>query len=483
MGGIAISFGKSGEKELEKILNKIKHRGKKIEINKFGKVILGETSIFTDEDPSGISSAQEDVYIMLDGFVYQNDNYASSGKTKLLVNQFKDKGVKFLEELKGSFALAAVKGDKLFVARDPYGVKPLYYGKENGTLYFSSEIKGLLEVTNDINIFPQGHYYVSGEGFKKYKPFSVKRDFNFQDPYEASQKLKELFVEAIEKRTQENKRIGVLLSGGLDSSVLAAVANDVLNESLETFSVGIKDCPDLEAARAVTKFLGIRHQIMTYTVEEAMKILPEVIYHLESYDAPLVQSSIANYFVSKMASDIGCDSILCGEGADELFGGYHYVKDFDSEKDIEKELDDIFSIGHSMGFQRVDRMNSAHGLESHIPFMDENIIEFANAIPLEWKIKGDEQVEKWILRQTFSSDLPSEVVWRQKAQFSHGTGCQEVMGQMAEDTISDEEFEKEKIISDNRVIRTKEELLYYRIFKEFFPQKSVQELVVLWSDF
>ncbi len=483
MSGIAVSYGSSEEADLRRMLSKLEHRGDISGIETLDNIIMGYRSNHVNgDDSTGESdtfSSNGKASAVCDGYLF-NDELFDHDNSSLVTGMFQEKGNDFVEGLEGTFALAVTDGDSFLVARDPFGIKPLYYGNENGTTYFASEMKELIEVTEDINVFPPGHYYTPRHGFQPYGQETVEKRVITKDPEKAAHRLKQLMVRAVERRFLKNERPGILLSGGLDSSIVAAAARNI-TENLETFSVGIKGSPDLEAARLVAQHLDSRHREHVYTEEEIMQVLSQVIYHLESFDAPLVQSAIANYFASKLAAEAGCHAVLCGEGADELFGGYHYVKDLGSEEAVEHELQNIISIGHAMGFQRVDRMNSAHSLESHVPFMDQDVIEYAAAVPLDWKIYGKEQTEKWILRMAFTHDLPKKVVWRRKAQFSHGTGCNEMMEQVAEARISDEEFYKAREENEGVMLRTKEEHLYFRIFKEFYPQDSATDSVVQWS--
>ncbi len=483
MSGIAVSYGTSEEADLRRMLSKLEHRGEVTGIQRIGNMALGYCSNHINEGNSSENvttfSSNGKTSAVCDGYLF-SDELFDHDHSSLVAASFQEKGADFLKDLEGSYALAVTNGESLLVARDPFGIKPLYYGKNNGKIYFASEIKELAEVTEDINVFPPGHYYTPQKGFQPFAIDPQSSDEPMDDPENAASNLREIMVRAVEKRFLENEHPGVLLSGGLDSSIVAAAAKHN-NENLETFAVGLEGSPDLEAALLVAKHLDARHQQHVYTEEEIMQVLAKVIYHLESFDAPLVQSAIANYFASKLAAEAGCHSVLCGEGADELFGGYHYIKELESDEAVEKELLNIISIGHGMGFQRVDRMNSAHSLESHVPFMDHDLLEFALGTPLDWKIHGQKQIEKWILRQAFEDDLPNEVVWRRKAQFSHGTGCNEMMERLADTRVSNREFLKAQEQNDDILIRNKEEYLYYRIFKEFYPQESAAESVVQWS--
>ena len=484
MGGIAVSYGTSDESGLRRMLDKLKHRGNTTEIRAMDNVALGlrinnmHTGKQLGENNAVAGSGKFSA--VCDGYFFF-DTKLRHDYGKIVAKAYVEKGRDFLNNLEGSFALAVTDGDFLLAARDPFGIKPLYYGRNKGIIYFASEMKELLEVTTDINIFPPGHCYIPGEGFQKFTQDTVKTELFTNDPEKAANTLRQSMIQAVEKRYLQNEHPGILLSGGLDSSVVAAAVAQC-SESMRTFAVGLEGSPDLEAASLVARHLGAKHYEHVYTKEEIMDVLSEVIYYLESFDAPLVQSAVANYFASKLAAAAGCRSVLCGEGADELFGGYHYVKTLESEEAMQKEFENIFFMGHAMGFQRVDRMNSAHCLESYIPFMDGEILELAAVTPLDWKIHGPEQVEKWILRRAFLDDLPEEIVWRRKAQFSHGTNCDTIMDELSANRIKEAEFEKAKKENSHILLRTKEEYLYYSIFKEHFPQYGAIKSVLQWSE-
>lgn len=505
MGGIVVSLGDSPREKMFTMLEKLEHRGPSWGTWSRGQVTLGhrgqgpgdleknqarEGKVDKRDDPAGDvppgRGGSREISAVLDGYLHSHRMDPGENLKELSGALGRDKK-SYLRGLDGTFAFAVSDGEELLAARDPFGIKPLYYGSLGDNLYFTSEIKALQAVTPDINIFPPGSYYQPGQGFRSYlergKGAGEPKDKSpYGHPGEAASDLKRKMIKAVEKRLEGGEEPGVLLSGGLDSSIVAAAASQ-FSDQVKTFSVGVEGSPDLEAAETVAKSLGTRHYQYVYSLQEILQVLPRVIYHLESYDAPLVQSAIANYFASRMAAQEGCGSILCGEGADELFAGYHYIKDMPDQEQVEKELEKIMSIGHAMGFQRVDRMNSAHSLESHVPFMDRSVCQVAGILPLDWKIYGEQQVEKWILRVAFDGELPAEIVWRKKEQFSHGTGCNEVMGKLAGDSISDQEFARERDINGSRRVRTKEELLYYRLFKLYYPQEDAVESVALWSDF
>lgn len=484
MSGIVASDGASCITDITRMLDKLKHRGDTSGINVITNTALGYRSnkMNSNNQPATGETffTNGKVSAVCDGYLLEG-NHLKHDNSNLIVKSLQEQGKNFLKNLDGCFALAVTDGESLLAARDLFGIKPLYYGRNKDTMYFASEIKALAEVTTDIHHFPPGHCYTPKDGFQPFLGESSQTEIFLDGPQQAALQLKQLLTGAVEKHYLPEEHPGILLSGGLDSSIIASAALEN-SEKLKTFAVGLAGSPDLEAASLVARHLGAIHHEHIYTKDEIMQVLSEVIYYLESFDAPLVQSAIANYFASKLAAEAGCRSVLCGEGADELFGGYHYVKNMASPEKMKKEFQRILSIGHAMGFQRVDRMNNAHSLEPHIPFMCEEVVDFAAAVPLNWKIYGQDQTEKWILRLAFENDLPEEIIWRRKAQFSHGTGCHTIMEQISDFRITDEEFKRAKEQHSNVLLRTKEEYLYFSIFKEHFPQDMATKSVVQWSE-
>jgi asparagine synthase (glutamine-hydrolysing) len=264
--------------------------------------------------------------------------------------------------------------------------------------------------------------------------------------------------------------MGCWLSGGLDSSTMAVLARPHLDR-LHTFAAGLPGAPDLRFARQVAEFLGAIHHEVIVSLDDLLAVLPEVIYHLESFDALLVRSTLTNYLVTKYAADY-VGSVFSGEGADELFGGYAYLKELEPDQ-LPDELLDLIRRLHSLALQRVDRSASAHGLAVYIPFLDLDVADYAMRIPPQFKVRRkDKVIEKWILRQALADALPDEVLWRPKAKFWQGAGVGEVLAQYAEARISDEEFKCERTMPNGWALISKEELMYYRIFREHFGELS-----------
>lgn len=359
------------------------------------------------------------------------------------------------------FVRATAGHGQVELVRDPLGVAPLYFGfTKDGYLGFASEAKGLLGVTTDIHEFPPGHRYIDGalECYSELKPQPPE----IQPPIDMARELRRLLEVAVERRVH-GEAIGSWLSGGLDSSTLAALARPLVTR-LHTVAVGLPGAPDLEHARAVAEYLGTDHHEYVVDLADLLAVLSPVIYHLESFDALLVRSSLVNYLASKCASD-HVSVVLSGEAGDELFAGYEYLRDLNSAE-LPAELVDITKRLHNTALQRVDRSASAHGSVALVPFTDPDVVDYALRIPVEYKLRDG--VEKWILRRAMDGALPESVLNRRKSKFWQGAGVESLLADHADERISDADFGRERILANGWTLHTKEELLYYRIFREHF---------------
>jgi asparagine synthase (glutamine-hydrolysing) len=265
--------------------------------------------------------------------------------------------------------------------------------------------------------------------------------------------------------------VGVFLSGGLDSNLVAAIAARWYRErgeQLKTFAVGLEDSPDLEAARAVAEYLGTEHHEKVYTAEDALRVLPEVVRVIENFDPSLVRSAVPNYILAEFTAQY-VKVVLTGEGADEIFAGYEYLTEFETEEDLHAELVRIIEGLHNLNLQRGDRVTMAHGLEARVPFLEREMIELGLALPAGWKLAGEDQPEKRLLRQAFDGWLPDDFLWRKKAQFGDGSGAASVLQEKMEESVTEEEFERERREVEPP-LRTREEVAYYRIFREHFGE-------------
>lgn len=368
-------------------------------------------------------------------------------------------------------ALAAFQKGEAFLIRDGLGVSPLYYGEAEGTMVFASEVKALLGIADEIKEFPPGHKYLSGQGFIKFfglkevTPLPLEAD-------EAAYGLRSALEEVVEGYIQGRSEMGSLLSGGIDSSAISALAREKVDK-LHTFAAGLEGAPDLEFAREVAEHIGSIHHEGVYTFTDLLEVLPEVVYHLESFDALLIRSTLTNYLVAKLAADY-VPAVFSGEGGDELFAGYSYLKEIDPE-DLNGELIDITNRLHNTALQRVDRSTAAHGTKAYVGFLDPQVVKLAVRIPVEYKLyreENEEPVEKWVLRKAVEDLLPERVLWRPKVKFWEGAGVEEHLAAYAEERISDHDFSRERVLPDGSLLNTKEELLYYRIFKEHFGELS-----------
>jgi asparagine synthase (glutamine-hydrolysing) len=289
------------------------------------------------------------------------------------------------------------------------GVKPLYYGQFEESMAFASEVKALLTLTEDVNEFPPGHLYTPAEGFK---PFATIRTGMISD--HAVEKIisgLRLRLEQAIIRRVVSEEMGSWLSGGLDSSAIAALAKPYVG-TLHSFVSGVEGAPDLVYGRQMAEYLGTEHHELIVTLEDMLEALPQVIYNLESFDALLVRSSITNYLTAQLVSDY-VGAVFSGEGGDELFAGYAYIKEI-PEQDISGELEDIIGRLHNTALQRVDRSSQAHGVGAMVPFTDPEVLDFALRIPAKYKMyrNGGDAIEKWILRKAVEDLLPETILWR-----------------------------------------------------------------------
>lgn len=378
------------------------------------------------------------------------------------------------------FAIAGFNKENFYISRDYIGMKPLYQGYTKEALYLASELKCMPDFLDRIDIFPPGHFYSKKTGLKKYFSFKKinKETKNVENIKKCLLTNLERTVHTELNSTGNRQKVGALLSGGIDSSIITAILSKNIS-NLNTFSVGTAESEDLEYARKVASVLGTKHHEFVYNLDKIVEIIADVIYSLESYDVPTVRSSVANYFAAKEASK-RVSRVFIGEGGDENYGGYHHLK---NEKCLHKKLVKLFQSLHNIGCQRVDRMNARFSLEVHAPFLNKNLIVLPSLkIPSDLKIYGNSKIEKWILRKTFEAYLPDEIIWRPKKQFAKGSGSEDILIKFTDEQISDEQFEKEIKKYSDTVIRSKEELFYFKIFKSYFRHPDAAKTVGLWYE-
>ena len=326
--------------------------------------------------------------------------------------------------LDGMYAFLLAGRNRFYAARDPIGIKPLYYGRGGQGLLFASEAKALAGHVEEIEEFPPGHYYTPESGFTRYYdvPDPAPR---YCEETTACRSLRQVLEKSVRKRLMADVPVGVFLSGGLDSSVVAALAR-LATAELHTFAVGLPDSPDLGAARTVAEHIGSIHHEVLLREDQIRAALPRIVYHLESSDRALVRSAVPNWFVARLAAqtrfDDGryCKVILTGEGADELFAGYHYLRAYTDPAELQRELRRLVGALHGLNLQRLDRMTMAHGIEGRVPFLDAEFIETALAVDPTLKVFDRHGREKALLRDAFADLLPPEIVQREKLEFASG---------------------------------------------------------------
>jgi len=362
----------------------------------------------------------------------------------------------------GQMANVRISNGSPVISRDTLGVSPMYYTMSpNGRPYaFASEVKSLLPVSGIIYELAPGHL-LTEHHLEKVAEVEKKPALHSSQE-EIKRNILDILFRAVSRRIKVDS-MGVWLSGGLDSSIMTTLARPFL-KTIHTFSAGTMGAPDLEYAREVASFTKAEHHEILAEKNDLLTILPEVIFNLESFDALLVRSSVINYLVSREASYY-VSEVFSGEGGDELFGGYLYLKSLPVEK-LENELLDISKRLHNTAFQRVDRSASAFGIVPHIVFADPDVFNYALSIPVQYKIKDG--TEKWILREAMEGLLPERVLRRTKAKFWEGAGVGEMLSDHASRVITDGDFMMERRLRNGWVLNTKEECLYYRIFREWF---------------
>lgn len=337
-------------------------------------------------------------------------------------------GERWIDRLDGMFAFVLCDADKLIAVRDPLGIKPLYMARLGEGLAFASEVKAFDGIAvEEVAAVPPGHLFDTRSGLRRWHrmPHGAASAEAGLDVDGLARELRLVLQEAVRKWSMSDVGFGAFLSGGLDSSIISALANRELNGGLRTFAVGVDGSPDLAAARSVAAHIGSEHHELRFTAEDIAGAFAEVIYHLESPDVDLVRSAVPTYFAALLASR-HVKVTLTGEGADELFAGYAYHKSYAGHPvALAQELTRSLGTMHNINLQRVDRITMAQGLEARTPFLDRDLIAFAQTIPADLKLRqgpSGEVVEKWILRTACEDLLPADVVWRTKAQFDEGSG-------------------------------------------------------------
>ncbi|CAH7022885.1 asparagine synthetase B [Vibrio chagasii] len=426
-----------------------------------------------------------------DKYQFQTDS-----DCEVILALYQEMGADLLEELNGIFAFVLYDEDKdeYLVGRDHIGIIPLYQGyDEHGNYYVASEMKALVPVCKTISEFPPGSFYSSKDA--EPQRYYI-RDWNEYAAVQGNSTSKEDLTEALEaavkRQLMTDVPYGVLLSGGLDSSITSAVAkrfaamrieDDEQSEAwwpqLHSFAVGLEGAPDLIAAREVADKIGTVHHEMTYTIQEGLDAIRDVIYHIETYDVTTIRASTPMYLLARKIKAMGIKMVLSGEGADEIFGGYLYFHKAPNAKEFHEETVRKLLALNMFDCARANKSLAAWGVEGRVPFLDKEFIDVAMRLNPEDKMCGNGKMEKHILRECFEDYLPDSIAWRQKEQFSDGVGYDwiDTLKATAEAKVTDKQMETAQFRFPYNTPTTKEGYAYREIFEELFPLESAAECV------
>jgi len=394
-------------------------------------------------DPAGGRQplvAPDETALVANGMIYNDrevrarlasEPYATGSDSESILHLLRRGGPDAVAELDGMFAFVHADGDRLVAARDPLGIKPLYRFGVGAAEGFASEVKAFDGVADWVEELPPGHVYDSLDGLRPW--YTLPRPQTPDTPApEAVAEVGAALEAAVLKRLRSDVPLGCLLSGGLDSSLIAALARRHV-DVLHTFAIGLEGSGDLAAAREVAEHLGTVHHELVITEEDVRAAMPDVLWHLESADVDLVRSAVGTWFAMRLAAQ-HVTVVLTGEGADELFAGYEYHASYDDPEQLQAELHRSLGAMHDVNLQRVDRMSMAHGLEARVPYLDKDLVSVAMRTPPALKQAdpaSGRPCEKWVLRAVAEGLLPESVVWRRKAQFDQGTGLADLMPGLA----------------------------------------------------
>jgi asparagine synthase (glutamine-hydrolysing) len=417
--------------------------------------------------------------------------FQTESDCEVILALYKEKGPHFIDEMNGifGFAIYDVENDAYFIARDHMGIIPLYIGwDQHGTFYVASELKALEGYCTKIQLFPPGHYMSSkdGEFVQWYK--REWTDFDaVKDNATSIEAIKTALEAAVKRQLMSDVPYGVLLSGGLDSSITSAVAKkfaqkriesddnaDAWYPQLHSFAVGLEGSPDLIAAQKVAIHLGTIHHEIKFTIQEGLDAIRDVIYNIETYDVTTIRASTPMYLMARVIKSMGIKMVLSGEGSDELFGGYLYFHKAPNAREFHEETVRKLSKLHMYDCLRANKSLAAWGIEGRVPFLDKEFIDVAMRINPQDKMINGERMEKWILRKAFEDMLPESVVWRQKEQFSDGVGYSwiDTLKEVVAKEVSDEQLANANYKFPIQTPASKEEYYYRSIFSEHFPSDA-----------
>ncbi len=491
---------------------KIRHRGPDWSgIYCGGSAILAHERLSIVDPQSGgqpLYSPDRKLVLAVNGEIYNHRDiraryagryeFQTGSDCEVILALYRDKGIHFLEDLNGIFAFALYdeEKDEYLIARDPIGVIPLYIGKDSeGHIYFGSELKALEGFCDEYEPFLPGHYYHSKEG--KMKRWYTRDWMDYEKVAKENgtspcRQIHDALEEAVHRQLMSDVPYGVLLSGGLDSSVISAIAKKYAAKRIETdgasdawwpqlhsFAVGLKGAPDLVKAREVAEYIGTVHHEINYTLQEGLDAIRDVIYFIETYDVTTVRASTPMYLLARVIKSMGIKMVLSGEGADEIFGGYLYFHKAPDARAFHEETVRKLSKLHLYDCLRANKSLAAWGVEGRVPFLDKEFLDVAMRLAPEVKMAPGKVIEKKVVREAFESLLPASVAWRQKEQFSDGVGYSwiDTLKEVTAAAVSDEQMTHAAERFPVHPPMNKEEYYYRSIFEEHFPSESAARSV------
>ena len=515
MCGIVCALDIKQESELlrPKVLEmskKVRHRGPDWSGIHCGKnVLLAHERLAIVDPQSGnqpIFSSDRKLILAANGEIYNHRDlkhnleskyeFQTNSDCEIILASYKEKGVDFLDDLNGIFGFVLYDENKesYLIARDHMGIIPLYMGWDKfGTFYVASELKALEGICNKIEIFPPGHYLSSTDS----KPVKwYNRDWMEYDTVCDNETdfdtLQDALEQAVHRQLMSDVPYGVLLSGGLDSSITSALAKKYSKNRIESddqkaawypqlhsFAVGLTGSPDLKAAKLVADHIGSIHHEVTFTIQEGLDAIKDVIFHLETYDVTTVRASTPMYLMARVIKSMGIKMVLSGEGADEIFGGYLYFHKAPNPKEFHKETVRKLEKLYQYDCLRANKSLAAWGIEGRVPFLDKEFIDVAMRINPKDKMINKDRMEKWVLRKSFENYLPDSVAWRQKEQFSDGVGYDWIdsLKELVNKEVSDVMFKNAKFTFPFQTPMSKEEYYYRSIFESHFPSETAAKTV------
>jgi len=489
---------------------KIRHRGPDWSgIYCGGSAILAHERLSIVDPESGgqpLFSPDRKQVLAVNGEIYNHQDirrqfagkydFQTGSDCEVILALYREKGIDFLEDISGIFAFVLYDEEKdtFLIARDPIGVIPLYIGyDDDGTVYVASELKALEGQCQRYEPFLPGHYYWSGEGqMHRYYHRDWMSYDAVKDSGASSEDIRQALRAAVKRQLMSDVPYGVLLSGGLDSSVISAVAERYSEMRIEdnsqtkaywprlhSFAVGLKGAPDLAKAKLVADHIGTVHHEINYTIQEGLDALRDVIYFIETYDVTTVRASTPMYLLARVIKSMGIKMVLSGEGADEIFGGYLYFHKAPDAKAFHEETVRKLSKLHLYDCLRANKSLSAWGVEGRVPFLDKEFLDVAMRTNPQAKMCPGKTMEKRIVREAFSDMLPEEIVWRQKEQFSDGVGYSwiDTLKKITAEAVTDEQMAHAAERFPINPPKNKEEYYYRSIFAEHFPSDSAARSV------